>query len=137
MRNLFYSSACVFFIAICIAVNWKCNKDNPCDCIHGTGNVVQQERQLSTFHSVYVEDNVNLIFQEDTVQKIIVEAGKNLIDLVKTEMRGDELYLHNDNKCNFSRRYDIPINVYIHYVRNQFYSLKSKATSTITNTNAC
>jgi hypothetical protein len=118
-------------------MNWKCNRDNPCDCIHGTGNVIQQERQLPTFHSVYVEDNVNLIFQEDTIQKIIVEAGKNLINLVKTEMRGDELFLHNDNKCNFSRRYDIPINVYIHYVRNQFYSVKSKATSTISNSNPC
>ncbi len=137
MKRTFHIFACISFITVIIVSNWKCGKGNACDCFKGTGNVIQEERQLPTFHSVYLEDNVNLIFQEDTVQKIIVQAGKNLIRLVKTEMRGDELYIHNDNKCNFTRRYDIPINVYIHYVRNQFYSIKSKATSVISNSNPC
>jgi hypothetical protein len=135
-RKLYFFTSFLFLSAL-VGTNWKCNKENACDCIHGTGTIVQEERQLPVFHSVYVEDNVNLIFQEDTVQKILVQAGKQLIKLVKTEMRGDELYIHNDNKCNFSRRYDIPINVYIHYVRNQFYHVKSKATSFISNTNPC
>lgn len=136
MKRISYISA-ILLISILVGSNWKCKKENACDCIHGTGSIVQETRQLPTFHSVYVEDNVNLIFQEDTVQRITVEAGKELIKLVKTEMKDDQLYIHNDNKCNFSRRYDIPINVYIHYVRNQFYTLKSKATSFITNTNPC
>src|SRR5665213_264569 len=137
MKRTFYIFTCFFFIATTIVTNWKCKKENDCDCIKGTGNVIQEERQLPTFHSVYVEDNVNVIFQEDTMQKIIVQAGKNLIKLVKTEMIGDELYIHNENRCNFMRRYNIPINVYIHYVRNQFYSLRSKATSLISNSNPC
>src|SRR4051812_11512617 len=126
MKRILYIFTCLFLISMLVGTNWKCGKENACDCIHGTGSIIQETRQLPAFHSVFVEDNVNLIFQEDTMQKITVEAGKELIALVKTEMNGDQLHIHNDNKCNFSRRYDIPINVYIHYVRNQFFTLKSK-----------
>jgi hypothetical protein len=124
----------IFLLAL---PNWMCKKESSCDCFKGTGDVIQEERQLAAFDNVYVEDNVNLIFQEDTVQKIIVEAGKHLIKKITTEMDGSKLVIKNKNKCNFMRRYDIPVNVYIHYVRNQVYTIKSKATGIISNSNPC
>lgn len=124
----------VLFLSV---LNWMCKKENACDCFKGTGDIIFEERQLPTFSSVYVEDNVNLIFQEDTIQKITVEAGKKLIKNIITEMNGSELKIKNINKCNFVRRYDIPVNVYIHYIRNQFYNVKTKGTGTISNSNAC
>ncbi len=128
----------ILYIVILLALpNWLCKKENGCDCFKGTGDIVVEERQFPTITSVYVEDNVNLIFQEDTIQKIIVQAGKHLIKNIITEMDGGLLKVTNINKCNFVRRYDIPIDVYIHYVRNQFFSLKTKGTGTITNSNAC
>jgi hypothetical protein len=114
-----------------------CKKENACDCFKGTGDITDETRQLPTFKSVYVEDNVNLIFQEDTIQKIIVQAGKHLVKNIITEMDGDQLKIKNINKCNFVRRYDIPVNVYIHYVRNQFFTIRTKGTGTITNSNPC
>lgn len=116
--------------------NWMCKKEG-CDCFKGTGDITSETRQLPAFTNVYVEDNVNLIFQEDTVQKVTVQAGKNLINKIKTEMNGDQLKITNVNKCNFVRRYDIPINVYIHYVRNQLYRIRTKGTGTISSANAC
>lgn len=115
---------------------WMCKKEK-CDCFKGTGDIVLVTRQLPTFRSVYVEDNVNLIFQEDTVQQVTVQAGEHLIKKITTEMNGDQLEIRNINKCNFVRRYDIPVNVYIHYVRNQVFLIRTKGTGTITNSNAC
>ena len=116
---------------------WMCKKENACDCFKGTGTITSDTRQLPVFKSVYVEDNVNLIFQEDTVQKVTVQAGKNLVKNIITEMDGDQLQIRNINKCNFVRRYDIPVNVYIHYVRNQLFLIRTKGTGTITNSNPC
>ncbi|HEU4717120.1 MAG TPA: DUF2807 domain-containing protein [Bacteroidia bacterium] len=115
----------------------QCKKENACDCFKGTGDIVTEERQLQPYHNVYVEDNVNLIFVEDTMNIVRVEAGKHLIKLVKTESDGEWLRIRNDNKCNFMRRYGIPINVYIHYVRNSIYHIKTKGTGEITNANPC
>ncbi|MBI3510039.1 MAG: DUF2807 domain-containing protein [Bacteroidetes bacterium] len=117
--------------------SWNCKKENDCDCFKGTGEIVTEERQLPIFKSVLVENNINVIFLEDTFQRVSVEAGKHLIKLIKTEMNGDELHITNENTCNFMRRYDIPINVYIHYKRNQFYRLTYRGTGTMSNSNPC
>lgn len=125
----------IFLLLLFAFPAWNCKKENACDCFKRTGDVVTEERQPGDFHNVYVEDNVNLIFVEDTTSLLRVEAGKNLVKLIKTESDGSWLRIRNDNKCNFTRRYDVPVNVYIHYRRNQVFHIKSKATGEITNAN--
>ncbi|MGL4599036.1 MAG: GIN domain-containing protein, partial [Bacteroidia bacterium] len=74
---------------------------------------------------------------EDSTQFVVkVEAGKNLLSLIKTEVVGDELRIRNDNKCNFVRRYDIPVKVYVTMPRI-LNRIKSKGTGLISNTNVC
>ncbi len=124
-------------LAVVAFSGMTCKKENACDCFKRTGDIIREERQLAEFRNVFVEDNVNLIFTEDTVQTIEVEAGKNLVKLVKTEMNGDELRIRNANTCNFTRKYDIPVNVHIHYKKDQFHTIRSKGTGVISNTNAC
>lgn len=126
-----------YLLLLFVFPQWNCKKENACDCFKGTGSITTEERQLPVFSNVYVEDNVNLIFQEDTMQKVEVKAGKHLIKNVLTEMNGATLEIRNINKCNFMRRYDIPINVYIHYKRNQLWQIRTKGTGTITSSNAC
>ncbi|CAN5881067.1 hypothetical protein BH11BAC7_BH11BAC7_20860 [soil metagenome] len=126
-----------YLLLVLALPSWMCKKETACDCFKGTGDVISDTRQLPAFNSVYVEDNVNLIFQEDSVQQVTVQAGKHLIKNIITEMNGDQLQIRNINKCNFVRRYDIPVNVYIHYVRNQLFLIRTKGTGTITNSNAC
>jgi hypothetical protein len=123
------------FIGIAIP-QWRCKKDNGCGCFNGTGAVTSETRQLPVFNNVYVEDNVNLIFQEDTMQKVEVQAGKHLLHNIITEVSGGVLNIHNKNMCNFIRRYDIPIKIFIHYKRNQVWQIRTKGTGTITSANA-
>ncbi|GAB4143886.1 MAG: hypothetical protein Fur0041_18950 [Bacteroidia bacterium] len=111
----------------------SCKKENLCDCFKGTGSVTSETRALPDFSNVYAEDNVNVIFIEDTFSSVEVEAGENLLKLIKTEVADGWLKIRNDNKCNFVRRYDIPVNVIIHYKRNTIYHIKSKCTGTLYN----
>ncbi|CAN5374319.1 hypothetical protein BH09BAC5_BH09BAC5_20920 [soil metagenome] len=127
----------LYLLFLFVLPMWMCRKETACDCFKGTGEVITETRQLPVFTSVYVEDNVNLIFQEDTVQKVEVKAGKHLIKNILTEVIENELKIKNINKCNFVRRYDIPIEIYIHYVRNQIYQIRTKGTGKITNSNPC
>jgi uncharacterized protein (AIM24 family) len=74
---------------------------------------------------------------EDTARFVVAEAGEKLLKLIKTEADGEWLRIRNDNKCNFVRRYDIPVNVYVHYTPDMLFHIKTKGTGTITNSNPC
>lgn len=123
---------------LCIVLFSTCRKENACDCVKGTGNVISELRNTAPFTKIYVEDRINVILTEDTTQaeEVVVEAGEHLIGLIKTEVIDGELRIVNHNRCNFVRRYDVPITVYIR-VRNDIVLITNNGTGNITNTNTC
>lgn len=115
-----------------------CKKENLCDCVKGTGDVTTETRSLDPFTRIFVQDRINVIITEDTLlpQEVIVEAGSKLIGLIRTEIVDGELRIRNDNRCDFMRRYDVPVNVYIR-VSNNITKITNKGTGTVSSTNAC
>lgn len=84
-----------------------------CDCLKSTGKIKKQERIVGDFTNIWLEDNVNIILTPDTIDKITIEAGENLMELIHTEIKDNYLYITNENRCNWVRRFDISINAYI------------------------
>jgi len=91
----------------------SCQKENMCDCLKSTGKIKLQERIVGDFTNIWLEDNINIIIKPDTIDKIAIEAGENLLKLIHTEIKNNYLYITNENRCNWIRRFDIPINAYI------------------------
>lgn len=108
-----------------------------CDCLKRTGDVITEDREVSFFTSVYVEDNVNVVFTEDpTVTHVTVEGGENILPLIRTEVVDGELRIRNDNKCNFTRRYNIPVTVYIQATPD-LKRITTIGTALVSNTGTC
>jgi hypothetical protein len=122
---------CVLFLA-------TCKKENMCDCFKRTGDVIKETRTSEPFTSIFVQDRINVILTEDTTlpQEIIVEAGENLLPLIRTEVVNGTLRIRNDNKCDFTRRYDVAITVYIR-MSNDLASIINKGTALVSNTDTC
>jgi hypothetical protein len=91
----------------------SCKKENRCDCIKRTGEIITETRLLSGFDKIYVEDNVKVMLTQDPAFEVKVEAGKNIAPLIKTEIIDGTLYIKNKNRCNWTRSYDKPIIVYV------------------------
>jgi hypothetical protein len=72
-----------------------------------------QERPVAPFDSIDLADNVNLILTQDTVDKVTVEAGSNIISGITTVIQNRQLVIRNLNTCNWLRSYDKPINAYV------------------------
>ncbi len=89
-----------------------CDKSGT-NCFSSTGEIVRQERILPAFDSITMNDNVNVILTYDSVSRVEVEAGKNIIDGIYTEVVDRNLVIGNHNICNWTRSYDKPINVYV------------------------
>jgi len=102
-------SLLLLFTAILAAVS--CNKEGK--CFSNSGTVIQQERPVSPFDSIDLADNVNLILIQDSADKIVVEAGQNIIAGITTQVVNRQLQIRNLNTCNWLRSYDKPLNVYV------------------------
>jgi hypothetical protein len=90
-----------------------CEKDEGA-CVSSTGKVIIQERPAQYFQTVEVYDNINLILTQDiAASRIMVEAGKNLMEGIITEIDSGRLVIRNNNRCNWLRSFEIPINVYL------------------------
>lgn len=102
----------IFLIAL-LGIN-SCKKENLCDCVKSTGEETTEERTPEgTFNEIELFDKVNLFIQQDTVDKIRVEAGKHLLPLVETSISNNKITIKNKNKCNWVRSYKKEINVYL------------------------
>jgi hypothetical protein len=84
------------------------------DCFKGTGKITIEERPVSSFDGITVDDDINLVILDDTVQYLQIEAGENLLPEICTEVLDGMLYLRNDNVCKYSRSYQKEITVMAH-----------------------
>jgi hypothetical protein len=129
MRTIFS-----FFIFSLVLIS--CKKENLCDCLKGTGEIVKEKRTIADFNSLEVHKNIYVTITQDSVNSIEVEAGENLLSLIETEVREGQLYITNNNTCNWVRSYEKEIHVYVHVKNlaniNSYSSKDINSTNTIT-----
>ncbi len=112
---------------------FSCEKYNLGDCFKNTGEIISEERSLSEFSSILLKDNINLILTYGNEQSVIVEAGKNLMSSIHTEVNDKQLTISNISSCNWVRSYDKPINLYL--TSNTLDSIIYRSCGDITCTN--
>jgi hypothetical protein len=82
-------------------------------CISNSGTIIREERRVGDFDSIAVYNYVNIYLNQDSVNKVVVEAGENIISGITTDVADHQLTIDNTLKCNWLRNYSKPINVYI------------------------
>ena len=101
----------IFLLIIVIFIS--CNKENNCDCIKSTGDIIFQKRDINSFNTISLSDNINLYITQDTIFSLTIEAGANLLKLIKTDVIDTCLYIQNKNTCNWVRSFKNKINIYL------------------------
>jgi hypothetical protein len=102
-----------FFLLFLPLFFGSCKKENMCDCIKRTGKIIKETRQISGFDKILAENNINVFITEDPVFEVTVEAGENIVPLIITEIIDGTLCIRNKNRCNWTRSYKKPLNVYV------------------------
>ncbi|CAN5349367.1 hypothetical protein BH10BAC1_BH10BAC1_09650 [soil metagenome] len=101
------------WIPVVLVLFSSCKKENRCDCIKRTGDIVTEVRTLPAFSRLFVEQNVNVFLKQSPTIEVKVEAGENIMPLIETVVQDGILIIRNKNKCNWTRSYNKPLNVYI------------------------
>src|SRR5262245_25022970 len=91
-------------IALLALVSFSgCQKDQWDDCFTSKGPTITQERCVEGFHTIELEDHIDLVLTEEEDCVVRVRAGQNLLGQIDTEVEGDVLHIRDRNTCNFVR----------------------------------
>ncbi|MCX6248795.1 MAG: DUF2807 domain-containing protein [Bacteroidetes bacterium] len=69
----------------------------------GSGNVIRQERKVSSFNGIEVSGAFDVILTQGTSVSVFVEADDNLMDLIRTDVRGTTLVIENKKPIQHSK----------------------------------
>ncbi len=108
MNKLNLGIAFLFMFVLC-----SCEK-NSSRCFKAGGKNIKEERILSEFKHIQVKDIFNLFLVQDSVSKVILEGGENLLPNVSTDINNDTLVIENSIMCNWLRDYE-KINITVHF----------------------
>ena len=123
----------ILLIIIISIASFSCKK-NIGDCFTSTGTIITENRTSGDFHLIYLNDNVNLVLTQDSINSVMVEAGENIINSIKTEFENGHLNIKNTSSCNWVRSYAKDITVYVSV--NNLDSLEYESSGNISCTNA-
>lgn len=70
----------------------------PVDGLKGDGDVVKEERKVSGFTSLEVGGAFTVYLSQGSKETLTVEADKNLMELIKTRVKGDRLEIYTDGR---------------------------------------
>lgn len=77
--------------------------------IRGDGNVVKQERTVSSFSGIEVGGAFKVFLSQGDSETLFVEADENLLDVISTEVRGSKLKITTTEDIKDSKA----LNIYI------------------------
>lgn len=94
----------------------SCKKPENRSCFKSWGTETTREINLPAFHSLYLKEHMEFILIQDSLNKVVVLAGENMVNLIKAEVSDDGvLSISNKNKCRFLRNKKKVVQVEIHF----------------------
>ncbi len=108
MRILFFTLFGLVLIA--------CKKPEDRRCAKTAGEDAELIHLVSSFDKLDLGANFKVVLVQDSVEKVIVRGGKNLINFIQIDVTNGTLTIVNDNKCNFLRSYKHVVEVEIHLI---------------------
>lgn len=96
----------IYLVILTTMILASCGKDQLCNCLKKTGDEITEVRSVSSFSSIEMNNNVDVVIIPDTFYSIKVTCGKNLVDGIKTEVKNNRLEIRNINKCNWLRDFE-------------------------------
>lgn len=116
-----------FFVLIVVS----CKKSEDRACWKSTGEETSVEMQIDPFSKVFFHEHIEYVLVQDSVEKIIITGGKNLVNFIKVDFVDGFLDVKNENKCFFLRSYKKKIRAEIHF--KQINEIIFEGTEPLTN----
>lgn len=122
----------VIIALLFVALFLGCKKAEDRQCFKAAGEEIQRETVLPSFDKLKVNEHIQVVLVQDTVNKLILKGGGNLLNFIDVTVDDDGLLeLTNTNTCNFLRSYKKKVNAEIHF--KSLINLHFEGTEPLTN----
>lgn len=108
-----------------------CQKAEDRSCWKSAGEESSLEIAVESFDKLKLHEQLQYVLIQDTVEKIVVFGGENLLNFVKTDVTDKLLDISNENKCKFLRSYKKKLKVEIHF--KELINIHFEGTDSLTN----
>ena len=109
----------------------SCKKVENRNCIKSVGVEVVKDLDLPFFNKLQLYEKIKFVLVEDSINKVILSGGKNLLTKTDVRISDDTLIIKNSNKCNFLRDYSKIVTAEIHF--KELIGLRYFGTELLTN----
>ena len=75
--------------------------------ISGNGKIEEEERNVDQFDEVKASRGVNVYLTQGEEYKVLIRADENLIDIIETEVLGDELIIRSKKGIRNAKEYKV------------------------------
>jgi hypothetical protein len=103
----------ILFIASILMVS--CKKPEDRRCLKSVGEETERVIELPTFDKLFLKEKLKYVLVQDTVEKVVLKGGKNLLNFIDAKVVDGRLELYNENTCNFLRSLTKKVVVEIHF----------------------
>ncbi len=109
----------IYLFILIYLVFVSCEKATERLCVKGVGSEESIERELGEFNQLYLGPRLRFDLVQDTVNKVVIRGGENIIGFVRTDIVDGKLFITNENRCNFLRSFKKKIIVELHLKKIQ------------------
>lgn len=105
-----------YTLIILMIISYSCSKNNENKkCSLSNGKEKTETRNLENFNTIRFDGNITAYLINDTVNKIKIVTGENLIENIISKVKDSTLIIDDYNKCRWLRSYKVKKEVYIYY----------------------
>ena len=119
----------IIYISFILIIVSACKKPSDRPCYKSFGEASEKEIPLDSVNRFELYKNIKYRFYQDTLKKVVVRGGKNMLNLIDVQTLDYTTTINNNNKCNFLRDADKMIEVDIHYPT--YYKIYAEPTDSI------
>jgi hypothetical protein len=94
---------------------FACKKPEDRRCWKQAGEEDTLAVNVNAFQKINVQEHLVCTLVQDTIEKVVISGGKNLLNFVGVNVENGLLTLTNENKCSFLRSYEQRVKVEIHF----------------------
>lgn len=96
-------------VLLCFAL-WSCQKQ---DCLQGAGKQTEVIKDLADFTHISINGIVTIILTEDTINRIRIQGGKNIVANTEISIADSSMYISHNTSCYMFKNQEHPL-LYIH-----------------------
>lgn len=96
---------------------FACKKPENRTCFKLLGSETTKEIPLASFDRLDLREHVEYVLIQDSLDKVVLKGGKNLLNLIEVKSESGLLTIENKNRCGFLRNAKKVVVAEIHFTK--------------------